>query len=431
MPSVKISLIGAGSRFTFSVVSDIIRMPELAGSVLTLVDTDPDALDLSTRIARRMIDPSGADLTVESTLDRRDALPGSDFVLITISVGEPWAREREVEIGERYGIYQPTSQTVGPAGYMRGMRVVPEAVAIGQDIVRLCPDATVLDLANPLAAVCRALVREAGIPAVGLCEQWRFTLPLFAKVLEVEEDSLDCLSVGTNHLTWALALRHKDRDRLPEFLERITGTEGRRTLASVPVSREIHEAFGLWPTGTEDHIAEFFPYFLTPETRGGEDYGLTTRHVTEEQMAQRRSEREAMADGRASIDDLLKPSGESAMEIVSAILGLSEPAVHVVNVPNGELIDNLPADAVVEVPARVGPSGIEGAKMGPLPQPVAHVLSTRALQQEMLVDAALSGDRQVALQGLLLDAQIVSLGAAREILDLSLGANAEWLPRFG
>ncbi|MDP6777852.1 MAG: hypothetical protein QGI83_13920 [Candidatus Latescibacteria bacterium] len=391
MPPVKLTLIGAGSRFTFCVVSDVIRIPGLAGSVLSLVDTDPDALDLSDRIARRMIDQTGAGLRVESTIDRREALPGSDFVLITISVGEPWARERDVEIGERYGIHQPTSQTVGPAGYMRGMRVVPEAVAIGQDIARLCPD---------------------------------------AKVLEADEDSLDCLSVGTNHLTWALALRHEGQDRLPEFLERITGPEGKEALASVPVSREIYEAFGLWPTGTEDHIAEFFPYFLTPETRGGEDYGLTTRHVTEEQMAQRRSEREAMADGRASIENLLKPSGESAMEIVSAALGLSEPATHVVNVPNGDLIENLPADAIVEVPGRVSPSGIEGTRVGSLPQPVAHILSTRALQQEILVDAALSGDGQKALQGLLLDAQIVSLDAAREILDLSIRANAEWLPGF-
>ena len=430
MPSVKLTLIGAGSRFTFSVVSDIIRMPGFEGSVLSLVDTDPEALDLSCRIARRMVAQSGADLTVKSAADRREALPGSDFVLITISVGEPLARERDVEIGERFGIYQPTSQTVGPAGFMRGLRVLPQAVAIGQDIARLCPDALVLDLANPLAAVCRSLVREAGIAVVGLCEQWRFTLPLFAEVLEVETDSLDCLTVGTNHLTWTLALRHGGRDRLPEFLERITGPEGRSALESVPVSREIHEAFGLWPTGTEDHIAEFFPYFLTPDTHGGEDYGLITRHVTEAQMAQRRSEREAMADGRAPIEDLLKPSGESAIEIVSATLGLSEPAEHVVNVPNGDLIPNLPPDAIVEVPARIGPSGIEGSKVGSLPQPVAHVLSTRAVQQEILVDAALFGDRQRALQGLLLDAQVVSLSAAREILDLSIEANAEWLPQF-
>ena len=147
-------------------------------------------------------------------------------------------------------------------------------------------------------------------------------------------------------------------------------------------------------------------------------------------MAQRRAEREAMAQGRASIEDLLQPSGESAMEIVSAYLGLSGPGQHIVNVPNRGLVDNLPGDAVLELPAHVGPSALRGSKVGPLPQPVAHLLSTRALQQEVLVDAALSGDRKTALQGLLLDAQIVSLNAARQILDQSLRVNAQWLPRF-
>jgi len=427
---VKLTLIGAGSRFTFSVVSDLIRMPGLGGSRLTLVDTDETALDLSWKTAGRMVAEARADLAVERTMDRREALPDSDFVLITISVGEPWARERDVAIGECFGIYQPTSQTVGPAGYTRGLRVIPEAVAIGQDISRICPSALVLDLANPLAAVCRALVREAGVHVVGLCEQWRFSLPVFAKVLGVEPESLDCLSVGTNHLTWALKLLHNGQDRLPEFLERIHAPEGKEALDAVPVSREIYAAYGLWPTGTEDHIAEFFAYFLTPDTHGGADYGLTTRHVTQDQMAARGAEREAMAEGRAPVTGLLQPSGESAIEIVSAYLGLSDPASHIVNLPNNGLIDNLPDEAIVELPARAGPSGVSGRKIGPIPQLVAHLMSTRALQQEILVDAALSGDRRAALQGLLLDAQVVSLSAARQILDRSLEANARWLPRF-
>ena len=121
---MKITIIGAGSAFVYHVVSDLIRRPALGGSTVGLVDIDPQALDLSARIVARMIAETGADLRVEQSTERRDVLPGSDFVLISISVGEPWARERDVEIGEGYGIYQPTSQTVGPAGFARGLRVV-------------------------------------------------------------------------------------------------------------------------------------------------------------------------------------------------------------------------------------------------------------------------------------------------------------------
>jgi len=430
MPAIKLALIGAGSAFTFHVVSDLIQRPALSGSVVALVDIAPEALDLSARIAERMIAETGADLRLERSTDRRQALAGSDFVLNSISVGEPWARERDVAIGERYGIYQPTSQTVGPAGFCRGLRVIPHAAAIARDIADLCPDATVLDLANPLAAVCRAMIREAGLVVVGLCEQWRFSLPTFAAALDLPAAQLDCLSVGTNHLTWALALHHGGRDLLPEFLERIHGPECAALLDSVPISREIYDAYGLWPTGTEAHIAEFFPYFLTPETHGGADYGLEIRHTTAEEWEARWAECRELANGLRPLDDLLKPSGESAVEIIAALCGVAPPATHIVNIPNAGLIDNLPPEAIVELPAYVGPAGVRGLKVGPLPQPAAQIIATRAVQQELLVDAALSGERAVALRGLLLDAQIVSLDTARRVLAESLAANAEWLPDF-
>jgi alpha-galactosidase len=256
------------------------------------------------------------------------------------------------------------------------------------------------------------------------------TLKPFSEILNTSPDGLDCLSVGINHLTWALALHHEGRDLLPEALRRLHAPEGKPLLEALPVSREIHDAFGLWPTGAEAHIAEFFPYFLTPETRGGADYGLVTRHNTPEQIDARRAERQALADGLSPIDPLLGPSGESAVEIISALAGVSAPGLQTVNLPNAGLIDNLPQDAVVELPAHVGPAGVRGLRVGPLPRPVAQVLSTRAAQHELLVDAALSGDRRLALRGLLLDAQIVSLSAARRILSESLSANAEWLPNF-
>ena len=428
MPPIKVTVIGAGSRFAFSIASDLMHYDAFVGSTLALVDTNPDALDLSTRVIDQMVKTAGSDLHIEQSTDRRDVLDRSDFVLNSISVGEPWAREKDVAIGEQHGIYQPTSQTVGPAGFMRGLRVVPHAVSIAHDIAKLCPNATVLDLANPLAAVCRSMIREADLDVIGLCEQWAVTLPNFAELIGA--DDLDCLSVGTNHLTFALGLFHNGQDVLPDFLDKVESDKAKSLRERLPVSYEIYEAYGLWPTGTEEHIAEFFPYFLTPETDGGMDYNLRTRHTTEEAFAERITKREAWASGEKSVDHLLEPSGESAVEIIAALLGIIEAEQHMVNVPNKGLIDNLPNDAIVELPAYIGPGGVRGLKVGPLPRAVAQVLDDRVAQQELLIDAAISGDPAFALQGLLLDAQVISLKAGHEILSASLKANAEWLPNF-
>jgi alpha-galactosidase len=195
------------------------------------------------------------------------------------------------------------------------------------------------------------------------------------------------------------------------------------------VSWQLYDAFGLWPTGYDLHTAEFFAYFLTEETRGGADYGLETRHTTQEEHDAMWARRRALAND-ASLDELLQPSDEGVIEIIASLLGVSEPACHTLNIPNEGLVDNLPPEMIVELPIYVSSGGARGLKVGPMPQPIAQLLSTRAAQQELLVDAALSGDRRTVLQGLLLDPQITSMEVARSILDESLAANAEWLPAF-
>lgn len=430
MPAVHLTLIGAGSAFAFYVVSDLLRTPALAGSSLTLVDIDAEALDWSYRITQRMISQAGGDLALNATTDRRSALPGSDYVLITISVGEPWARERDVAIGEEYGIYQPTSQTVGPAGYARGLRVIPQVVEIGHDIASLCPEAIVLDLANPLSPVCRALIRECDLTVIGLCEQWAISLPPLAAASSIPIEQLEVIPAGLNHLTFATGMRRHGSDVMQQVLSAVIVAPATGLPDPFPVSRQVYEAFGIWPLGTEEHVAEFFPYFLTRETNGGADYGMRIRHTSPQDWEARRVERAQRADGTMSVDDLLRPSGESAVAIIGALSGAMPPGWFVVNIPNGGRIGNLPPEAIVELPAWVKPGGALGRIIGELPEPLAHFLRGRTLQHELMVDAALSGDRDTALRGLLLDPQVPSLMAAREILARSLEANSEHLPRF-
>ena len=190
------------------------------------------------------------------------------------------------------------------------------------------------------------------------------------------------------------------------------------------------QAFGMWPTGTEEHIAEFFNYFLTPDTGGGADLGMQIRHTTEEQWEARWSEREAWAEGSESIDHLLGPSGENAVKIIAALEGYRDPIAEMVNIPNEGRIPNLPDEAIVELPTYIGKDGVENADIGALPLAIREILSKRITQQELQIDAALSGDRDLALRGLLFDDQITSLDAAEAILERSLKANDKYLPRF-
>jgi len=91
-------------------------------------------------------------LSVRSTLSRREALPGADYVVITIAVGGLEARAPDIAIPDRYGVGQCIGDTLGPRGIFRGLRhlAVFDSIAGGHPWTS-CPDALVLQYSNPMA----------------------------------------------------------------------------------------------------------------------------------------------------------------------------------------------------------------------------------------------------------------------------------------
>src|SRR5215213_747092 len=170
MARQKIVLIGAGSVvFTQVLVADFARTCPPGGLTLALVDTNPDALEVIARLVRRMVELLHADIRVEASTDRRDALPGADVVVTTISVGGRRAWEQDVFIPRRYGVFQPVGDTAMPGGISRAARMIPALVAIARDVVALCPEALFFNYANPMSANCLAIRRATGAPVIGLC----------------------------------------------------------------------------------------------------------------------------------------------------------------------------------------------------------------------------------------------------------------------
>jgi alpha-galactosidase len=138
----------------------------------------------------------------------------------------------------------------------------------------------------------------------------------------------------------------------------------------------------------------------------------------------------SQADG---IEPLAPPRNQEAERLVSIAEALQTGREHVelaVNLPNNGKIANLPDQAVVEVPAVVGAHGIHGFSIGCLPDAIAAVLTARAQQQELVVEAAVSGVRHVALQALALDPLVPNTETARLILDDAIAMNPSSYERF-
>jgi len=445
--SYKITVIGGGSStFTPQLMRLFIESQVLKGSTITLMDVDAHRLEVMDRLCKQLVQWEGAHLTVTSTTDRRESLAGTDFVVAAISVGGMDAWEKDIEIPARYGITMPIADTVGPGGIMRAFRHIPPLVAMCKDLEEVAPKAWVFNYTNPATANCIAMRRASAIQVVSLCTGT--TVPRDAKFLadwagvEPEEICYPAPAGGLNHCAAILELRLKDgRDAFPLVKERIIH----------PVLKWGLENYGIllysWV-----HWTEFYPALcrLEAEYRGRLQglwmkYGLPVHDVEHERARVRQWEQlveqswppvcggSGGGEGkRVSLAELPADESVQVVELVEALVE-NRNEIHVVNLPNRGAIDNLPYDAIVEVSCLVGGYGIRPVHVGPLPEPVAATLRQHITVQELTVEAALSGDRHVALQAFLQDPQIAARLAPEEtaaLLDELLEAHADYLPQF-
>ena len=425
MHKTKIVVIGAGSAsFGLGMLSDAVNMAELRGSTLSLVDIDSHALEAISTLARKMNDESGAGLKIEHTTDRTQALPEAEFVVISIAVRRNDLWKLDWEVPTKHGVRHTLGENGGPGGLFHSMRNIPIVLDICRDIERLCPDALLLNFTNPVPRICMAIDRYSSVNAVGLCHGIGGQLDRLARVMEVSPENLTCTAAGLNHFTWILDLRFKDsgQDAYPELRRRLQGCDP----SFQPLSRKLFGAFGFYPSPGDDHVGEYVHYAAEYCPMHGFDFAGAEKYKTETWAGIGR-----MVRGEEPVTSLIgRRSGERAFEIIAGILCDSGHSELAVNLPNDGHISNLPEEAIVEVPAVVGADGVKGADIGKLPSGIAALCRTQFGIQELVVEAAVTGDKGKALQALLADPVVPGFDAAEKILDELLVLEADYLPQF-
>lgn len=458
----KVVLIGAGSTyFSPSVLASMVATAELSGSTLSFVDVDADILGVLVRLAERVVAHTGADLAIEGATERRDVLPGADFVVATFAAGGTASWNLDVDIPATYGIAQPVGDSVGPGGISRALRHIPIAVGIARDMEELCPDAYLFNYTNPMTALCRAIRRESSIRSIGLCVGPELTRRTFGQFIGLPPAALQYHGGGMNHCFWLLDVRYHGHDvyEMARDLAR-GGQRGERAVAALAALRHMHpvaegqeeayvpaeqrpirfcvellDALGYFPGPGDRHVTEFFPEFFPAGSAADPRYGLGALPVSQivEEKAVLRQSLEAQASGAVPLDPELLAGkvghSEEVVEIITSIVTNGGLQLYG-NIPNGGLIANLPDNAIVEVPLTFGSYGWRPYGVGNLPDSVMPYVSRHVATVELTVEAALRGDREIALQAMLADGSLHSLPQARELLDALLRAQADYLPQF-
>ncbi|MGW3421803.1 alpha-galactosidase [Streptomyces phaeochromogenes] len=388
MTEVKIAFVGAGSVvFTQGLLADLFAFPELGHARIALHDIDEERLATAEGAARHIADERGAKPTITAHLDRRAALEGADFVVNTVQVGMNEATRTDFDVPARYGVRQTIGDTLGIGGIFRALRTFPVLRGLAEDMAELCPDAQLLNYTNPMAMNVLYLSRIApALRVTGLCHSVYWTMHDLSQLVGVPFEEVSYLAAGVNHQAWVLRFERDGRDLHPLLDAAIAKDPGLLRRVRVDMYRRL----GHYPTETSEHSAEYVPWYLHHDTeieRLRLPVGAYLGIIEENTADYERTRRALLGDAPLPVEGTM----EYAPQVIHSVV-TGTPRTIYGNVPNRGLIDNLPADSVVEVPCLADALGVQPTRIGSLPPQCAALNSAYVSVTDLVVRAATDGD---------------------------------------
>jgi 6-phospho-beta-glucosidase len=418
---VRITVVGGGSTYTPELVEGLIsRQDRVPVDELVLLDTDVERLEVVGGLARRMLERSGWDARLTLTGDRDAALDGADFVLIQLRVGGQLARLGDETLPLRFGTIG--QETTGAGGFAKALRTVPVVLELAELTARrAAAGAWIVDFTNPVGIVTQALL-DRGHRAIGLCNAAINLQQRFARWFDVDPSLVELEHVGLNHLTWLRAVRVEGVDRLPELL-----AEHIDRLAEVArLPADLIRTLGAIPSS-------YLRYYYLHDTVLAEQLGghSRAREVMEIERQLLELYRDPHLEAKPAL--LAKRGGafysEAAVQLIASLHdGAGD--VQVVDTLNHGALPDLPDDAVVEVPARIEGDGAHPLPLAPLAPELRGLVQSAKVYERLAVEAAMAGDRAVALRALLAHPLIGQWDLAVRLVPALLDANRQHLPRF-
>ncbi len=436
---IKIAFIGAGSLgFTRGLARDVLTFPLLQDATLALMDIDPERLEFAQKSVQRIIDMGKYPARVTATLDRVEALRDADIVLVTILAGSTDVWRYDIEIPKQYGVDINVGDTRGPSGIFRALRTIPVMLDIARDMERYCPNATMLNYTNPMAMLCRALQRESFIRMTGLCHSVQGTAMMLADWIGAPYKEITYTCAGLNHMAWYLKYDWNGKDAYSLIRKAIL--ERPEIYNEEFVRNEMFLHLDYYVTESSGHNSEYNAWFRKRRdliekycTHGtGWNPGEYAYILKEYQNAERTWKDEARQWFAAETPIQLERGAEYAAFIINALIG-GDPFQFNGNVPNTDLVTNLPQGSCVEVPVWVSRKGFEPVHVGALPPQCATLTNLTAQTEEMAVEGALTGDPRLIFQAIAYDpltSAVLSLAEIKQMVNQMFAQNKDYLPHF-
>ena len=441
---VQISVVGAGSVvFTGRLIVDLCLTKSLSRSTVVLVDIDKKRLNMMYNLATKYAREMNIDVSIKKTMDREEALNGADFVINTVKIGGYEPMEIERKIAENYGYYRGLGDRVNDYyGGIGAFHQLKFFLDLASDVEEICPDAWLIQAANPVFEGTTLMSRETKAKVVGVCHGHSGYIDVL-KTLGLKQENVKVRMAGFNHNIWLVDFLNNGENAYPildqwiekkaeeywksdEYLNSPPWVAEQMSPAAV----DMYRMFGLFPIGDTLRSASPWWHHTDLKTKqrwygptGGFDseigwsmYLDLLREVLEQL-------RVWASDPAVALTEVYPPtfSGEQHIPFIDAIANDKEVQLQL-NIPNKGAIPGIPDDVVVEVPVLVDRIGVRAIHVGQLPSRLMlHVMMPRMLRMEQVLQAFLDGDKKSLLLMIAEDHKTRSFEDARVLLEEQLG----------
>ena len=431
---LKIATIGGGSSYTPELMEGFIkRYEELPIKEIWLVDVEAgrEKQEIVGAMAQRMWDASPYDVKVHTTLDREEALRDADFVTTQFRVGQLNARVKDERIPFSYGLLG--QETNGAGGMFKAFRTIPVILEVVEDMKRLCPNAWLINFANPSGMVTEAVLRYGKWDRViGLCN-----VPVMAKMTEAimldrPVEDLIYKFAGVNHFHWHKVADKAGNDVTPLVIDKLYQEDNGlpKNIHGVPFYREQLDEMNMIPCGyhqyyyrAEEMLAHGLEEYATVGTRAEQVKALEAElFELYKDPALNYKPKQLEERGGAYYSD-------AACETIASIYANKNTEI-VVSTRNDGAVPDLPADCAVEVTAYLGAQGARNVAFGPLPTAERGWLQVMKAMELLTIEAAVTGNYALALQAFTINPLIPSGATAKQVMDELFVAHKAYLPQF-
>lgn len=445
--SLKIAYIGGGSRdWARKLMIDLALCPDLMGEV-ALYDIDMDSALLNEQLGNWMQSQPGVvshwRYTAVSTL--RETLHEADFVVISIQPGSLELMRDEIALCEEYGLYYPVGDTTGAPGLIRGLRSASTYKGFAEALATYCPNTWIINYTNPMSICTRTITRVAPeLKVFGCCHEVFSTQRMLARVasqyLNIELPTRAEIQVnvlGINHFTWVDKAAYQGHDLLKLLKHHLEGPGTLRDYTQAEVEAfnnwfhstdqvkfNLFKRFGVLAAAGDRHLVEFLPGFIrSPDTLFKWGVIRTPVSYRIERWTSAPKKTRDLITGVTPL--LLESSGEEGVGMIKALLGLGDLVTNI-NMENIGQISNLPLHAVVETNAYFSRDSIIPLSAGSLPAGIAPLINQHSANQELIIEAALNDDTDLAFHAFFNDPSIhLPLDDAWELFSRLLQVNKE------